>query len=202
MNCTHFISNGTERFIQIGFLNEKTTMIKIPVNSDKRIQVGYFIDNVSLKKISDSTHCSCEKNKLVVSEKDLIKKKSPVPNSVLPKLRSIYFDIDSFNITASNSVELGYHIEFLIQNKDAVVQILGHTDSTGREAHNTQLAEKRARQVANYLIKNGVDEKRVTIQVMSSKSPIGDNATKEGRKENRRVSFRLKIEDHFEFETP
>lgn len=194
-NCANFISNGKEKFIQIGFLNEKTTMVKSPVNNDHKIQVGYFIDEVSLKKISDSSSCSCGKIKPNISQNDSLKQLTITPNSITQKLGSIYYDIDSFNITETATAELDAHIEFLKRYETTIIQITGHTDSTGSETHNTQLAEKRANQVANYLIKNGVDEKRLVIQVMASKSPKGDNTTKEGRRLNRRVSFDVIMKD-------
>ena len=69
--------------------------------------------------------------------------------------------------------------------------IVGHTDSTGSDAHNQSLSERRADSVGSYLVAQGVDSRRVLAQGFGKRSPIADNATAEGRQANRRVELRL-----------
>jgi OOP family OmpA-OmpF porin len=66
----------------------------------------------------------------------------------------------------------------------------GHTDSTGPEAFNQVLSERRAQSVVDFLAAQGVGTGRVTAVGFGESKPIADNATREGRAENRRVVLR------------
>jgi len=68
--------------------------------------------------------------------------------------------------------------------------IEGHTDSNGSDAHNQGLSERRAQAVHDYLIARGVASSRITAQGFGESQPIADNATPEGRAQNRRVVLR------------
>ena len=59
---------------------------------------------------------------------------------------------------------------------------------------NKRLSQKRAESVRNYLIKAGVDAKRMTAVGYGQEKPIADNKTAAGRKENRRVEFQITFE--------
>lgn len=71
------------------------------------------------------------------------------------------------------------------------IEITGYTDSTGTTEYNLNLSQKRANSVAQYLIAQGVDGRRVVAQGMGESHPIASNGTAEGRQENRRVELRL-----------
>ena len=84
-----------------------------------------------------------------------------------------------------------------LANLDAVVAVLakysnvslaigGHTDNTGAEKLNAKLSINRASVVAKYLIKKGVDTKRITTSGFGFANPAADNKSKEGRAQNRR----------------
>ena len=78
----------------------------------------------------------------------------------------------------------------LIEYSDADVVVYGHTDSTGSDAINDPLSVKRAESVAQYLLSNGVAESQIkSVEGFGSKQPVADNATAEGRAENRRVEI-------------
>lgn len=66
----------------------------------------------------------------------------------------------------------------------------GHTDSTGSDAFNQGLSERRAAAVVEYLSARGVGETRMSTVGFGESRPIADNATREGRAQNRRVVLR------------
>ncbi|MDS7598144.1 OmpA family protein [Agrobacterium tumefaciens] len=68
-----------------------------------------------------------------------------------------------------------------------LIDINGHTDSTGSLQHNQALSERRAASVANYLGARGVDQRRISTLGFGPSQPIASNATPDGRAQNRRV---------------
>jgi outer membrane protein OmpA-like peptidoglycan-associated protein len=72
-----------------------------------------------------------------------------------------------------------------------VVEVAGHTDSTGSPEHNQQLSERRASSVARYLEGQGLATNRVVTLGAGQSHPVADNATVEGRQANRRVELTL-----------
>ncbi len=79
----------------------------------------------------------------------------------------------------------------LKEYEKTIIEIMGHTDSTGSEASNQKLSERRAASVGNYLAAQGIDSRRVVPQGFGARSPIASNTTAEGRQQNRRVELRL-----------
>ncbi|SDO93099.1 outer membrane protein, adhesin transport system [Halomonas shengliensis] len=71
------------------------------------------------------------------------------------------------------------------------VFIAGHADTTGNDAINDPLSQRRADSVANYLISQGVDRSMVQTRGYGSREPVATNATVEGRRQNRRVEVTL-----------
>jgi outer membrane protein OmpA-like peptidoglycan-associated protein len=75
--------------------------------------------------------------------------------------------------------------------RQTLVDVYGHTDSTGSDRHNMDLSQRRALAVAKYLSAQGVDERRLAVTGFGSSRPIASNATAEGRAQNRRVEIQL-----------
>jgi len=70
------------------------------------------------------------------------------------------------------------------------VEVAGHTDSQGDDAHNLELSDRRARAVMAYLVERGVDASQMTAKGYGETKPIADNGTSQGRAKNRRVELR------------
>lgn len=70
------------------------------------------------------------------------------------------------------------------------VAVYGNTDSTGDPGQNKELSGKRAESVKNWLIDNaGISKDRVSVGAMGETDPVASNATRQGRKMNRRVEI-------------
>lgn len=72
-----------------------------------------------------------------------------------------------------------------------LVDVYGHTDSTGEDAFNQTLSTQRAQSVAGYLSQSGVDPRRFRTLGFGETRPIADNGTDAGRAANRRVEIQL-----------
>jgi OmpA-OmpF porin, OOP family len=70
------------------------------------------------------------------------------------------------------------------------VQIDGHTDAIGSPGYNVGLSERRANTVKQYLIRKGVDGKRIETRAFGLTKPVASNETEEGRAKNRRAEVR------------
>jgi outer membrane protein OmpA-like peptidoglycan-associated protein len=75
------------------------------------------------------------------------------------------------------------------------VEVAGHTDSQGNDEKNLTLSQSRAEAVVAYLVGKGVAEDRLEAKGYGETKPIGDNDTKEGREQNRRVEFTISADD-------
>jgi OOP family OmpA-OmpF porin len=71
------------------------------------------------------------------------------------------------------------------------ILIVGHTDSTGEASYNQSLSEKRAQAVADALVGQGIEQRIISTEGMGEDEPVADNATSEGRAQNRRVELKL-----------
>ena len=72
-----------------------------------------------------------------------------------------------------------------------VVEVAGHTDSTGSDAHNQGLSERRASSVASYLMSRGVVRQRLITVGMGESHPVADDVSTAGRQANRRVEITM-----------
>jgi outer membrane protein OmpA-like peptidoglycan-associated protein len=72
-----------------------------------------------------------------------------------------------------------------------VVEVAGHTDSTGTDAYNQALSERRSASVAQYLQSQGISAQRMITIGMGESMPVADNGTATGRQANRRVEITM-----------
>ncbi|HEX4647598.1 MAG TPA: OmpA family protein [Steroidobacteraceae bacterium] len=74
---------------------------------------------------------------------------------------------------------------------ETVIEVAGHTDSTGRAEYNQSLSQRRAQSVAAYIESHGVKPQRLIVVGDGSQHPVASNATPEGRQQNRRVELTI-----------
>ncbi|WP_298170895.1 OmpA family protein [Novosphingobium sp.] len=103
----------------------------------------------------------------------------------------VTFDTDSTVIKPGFRDTLDKVAQSLVQYPDSLIDVTGHTDSTGSDAYNQRLSENRARAVADYLASRGVSAPRIRSQGLGESQPIASNATEEGRSANRRVEIKI-----------
>ncbi len=104
----------------------------------------------------------------------------------------ISFDFDSAEIKPAFRPSLNNVADVLRQYDRTVVHIIGHTDSTGPDAYNQQLSQRRASATATYLANQGVSMDRLRTEGRGESQPRASNATEVGRAQNRRVEIFIK----------
>lgn len=104
--------------------------------------------------------------------------------------QQIFFETDRAVIRSISYPILDTVAQVMRDFPDISVEIQGHTDSRGRDAHNLRLSQARAESVREYLVRAGIAPERMTARGYGETQPIETNATAEGRAANRRVEFR------------
>ena len=105
---------------------------------------------------------------------------------------NVTFDVNQAAINASFYPVLNSVAKVAQEYNKTLIDVAGHTDSTGTVAYNMDLSQRRANSVAQYLQGQGVDSARVYAEGYGPHYPIADNSTAEGRSQNRRVEIALK----------
>jgi OOP family OmpA-OmpF porin len=101
--------------------------------------------------------------------------------------RQLQFKVDSAELTDEDKAILDEVATNLTKLKFVSGTVVGHTDSTGSDAYNQGLSERRAQTVATYLEGKGIAAGRLAVKGAGESEPVADNATKDGRALNRRV---------------
>jgi OOP family OmpA-OmpF porin len=107
------------------------------------------------------------------------------------ELPGVNFETNSDRLLPGAEAELNDAAATLTRNPGITVEVAGHTDSDGAAEYNEGLSFRRASTVRDYLIAGGVAESRLTVRGYGESQPIADNATREGKAQNRRVVLRI-----------
>lgn len=103
--------------------------------------------------------------------------------------RGIRFDVAKATIRPESAGAIHEIVKLMKDHTDLKFEIGGHTDSDGNANTNFQLSQARAEAVKNRLMEMGIETSRLTTRGFGASMPIDDNATEEGKANNRRVEF-------------
>ncbi len=112
-------------------------------------------------------------------------------NITLDMPGGVTFAVDQSDINPQFYPVLDKVATTLVEYNQTVIQVAGHTDSTGSHAYNMKLSEQRAQSVKTYLAGRGVPAQRMQTIGAGPDHPVASNATPEGRSENRRVEITI-----------
>lgn len=121
----------------------------------------------------------------------------PPPRVVLTPSSIQITDKVQFELGSDKLLEVSFplldEVAAVMKNNEQVevIQIEGHTDSTGGAARNRELSKQRAESVRQYLIGKGIAKDRMTAKGFGPDRPLVPNDTPEGRDANRRVEFNI-----------
>ena len=106
-------------------------------------------------------------------------------------LHNLFFATGKTQILPQSEQALNELSDFLRDNPTVSIRITGHTDNVGSDKANLTLSEGRAKAVRSEIIKRGIAAERIEAEGKGETEPIADNATEEGRAQNRRVEFTI-----------
>lgn len=113
----------------------------------------------------------------------------PVVDAATSKLK---FATGSNQLSKKQTAPLNTLVQLMADNTTIQLEINGHTDNVGSLKINEKLSLSRAKVVMDYLVKKGIDSKRLSIKGYAFAKPIEDNKTSKGRALNRRVEIVVK----------
>ncbi|HQE35261.1 MAG TPA: OmpA family protein [Flavobacterium alvei] len=114
------------------------------------------------------------------------------------QIKMIYFDLDKYNIRTEAALDLEKILDVLNQNPTMKLDIRSHTDCRQTAQYNQVLSDKRAKSTIAWLVKNGVDPKRLTGRGYGESQLVNNcgceptnksNCTEEQHQMNRRSEF-------------
>ena len=193
-------AKGGEKYLSIG--NFSTTHKKDRFKSAKAVnfrfwhhEAYYFVDQVSLVRMEEY---SVENDSILVGN---------IPDSaIVDKNDNYIYQIEKDSSLVINNIQfasaevrllprsfkdLELILEYLNENQDKQVQIIGFTDNIGSTSANQKLSEKRAKAVYDYFITNYIDKSRISYIGKGESDPIASNDDNLGRRKNRRVELKL-----------
>ena len=121
-------------------------------------------------------------------QSSLIQVKNDARGTII-SMSDILFKVNKADLTPDLKTSLAKIAGILLVFKTSNIIVEGHTDNQGSAEYNQGLSERRAENVMNFLIEQGVDKSRLTAIGYGLTKPIADNTTKEGRQKNRRVDL-------------
>ena len=101
----------------------------------------------------------------------------------------ILFDFNKSTLKTEAKQQLDKFAAEMADMPETGITVFGHTDNVGSEAANKRISMQRAESVGNYLNGKGIAKSRLTMEGMGFDQPVADNATEEGRAQNRRVEI-------------
>jgi OmpA-OmpF porin, OOP family len=191
----YYKADGGEKHITIGnFAPEiKKEMIRMNLFKLGFKEAYYFVDDIKLVKHKE------EEEKVAVEivgpsfkepEDSSLVVNTDIKVGEKVALKNIFFENGRYYLLPESYIELNKLGQYLMKNPGLQIQINGHSDNGGLKFKNQKISELRAREVFEYLIKKGVQNK-LYFKGFGSTQPIASNDTDEGKAKNRRVEFEI-----------
>ncbi|EOQ89994.1 OmpA family protein [Leptospira yanagawae serovar Saopaulo str. Sao Paulo = ATCC 700523] len=125
----------------------------------------------------------------VPKQENIVQKKLEETKKI--SLDSVYFERASSILKPESSVPLDAIVDYLHENADKKMKIIGHTDLTGTFDDNMVLSKERAESVKQYLVSKGVDPNRLVTEGKGPTQPVVQGTDEVSSKKNRRTEFVL-----------
>lgn len=113
-------------------------------------------------------------------------------NEPVPEIDTVYFAWGKAKLKKKAKAELNELADLMKRDESLVLDVVGHTDSTGSARFNMRLSKRRAKRVVRYLVRKGVDRSRLQAVAKGEDAPSEDNTTAAGRRMNRRTELLAK----------
>jgi peptidoglycan-associated lipoprotein len=152
---------------------------------------------IAAKRLAEKARRECDEKK---KAEELAAQQQPEPEPVVKEVEiekapgpdrmvTVYFGFNEATLTDEARTALNNNAEYLRNNEGQRVQVEGHCDSRGSTEYNLSLGERRAMAVRKYLVKLGVDPKRLEIISYGEERPVDPAQNEDAWSQNRRAEF-------------
>ena len=166
-----YIATGGEGFMTIGNFNANKNTRLLESGTNLKKVAYYYVDMFAMKPL-----------------------KSEYKLDEVYVLENLMFDFNGFDLEEKGREQLESLVAYLKAHRGYAISIYGHTDNIGSKEYNKELSQKRAKAVAQFLVKNGLQPNRILWRGYGDLNPLAKNRTDEERGRNRRVEFVLSRE--------
>lgn len=136
---------------------------------------------------TDRAAAATVRSQVLEEELAALKAKDTERGLVMTLQEGVLFEYDRAELKPGAMRNLEPLLTFLREHPDRALLIEGYTDSTGSDAYNIELSQRRAEAVKSFLISNGISADRVLARGYGESYPVTTNDTEAGRQQNRRV---------------
>jgi len=136
---------------------------------------------------TDQAVAATARSKALEQELAALKASDTERGLVMTLQEGVLFEYDKAELKSGAMRSLEPLITFLREHPDRTLLIEGHTDSTGSDAYNSDLSQRRAEAVRDFLASNGISADRIVARGYGESYPVTTNTTEAGRQQNRRV---------------
>lgn len=206
--CQRFAPKGGELYLTIGnFASDDKTIsenMEVPSEYDEVGGINaayYYIDQVEVKELASGDNCGCAstripESKVIYSGTDNVKDDMTLGEKIA--VMTGYFYQYNADVVSATERSIDKVIELMNQNPLLKIQVVGHTDNeeaelAKSEASLKKLGEDRAKNVVNYMQKQGIDRSRLSAVSEDNKKPVSTMKTPISMAKNRRVEFKIDL---------
>ncbi len=178
LEFVNIATNNAETTVEVDSLQEGKANVKLTYGNNYKVNIS----------APDYLNNAYDVNDLYA---DMQFSLQPVEKGRKYVIRNLFFATNETTILPESEASLQEIYEFLTDNKDVRIRIIGHTDSVGSDEDNQTLSEGRANSVKDNMVARGISADRIEAIGKGESEPIETNDTEEGRAQNRRVEFEI-----------
>jgi len=203
--CGVYTASGNERYITIGnFVSNDDMTVKQDYLKIRKLkefpqlqmeEAYYIVDNVTFINLEELDFCKCAADDDGGNEMKVVYSMSTSDGMDLDasqqvELKQVHFGKNSTTPNSGSTVR--EVITLLKENASLNVEVIGHMDKVEQKDNLKDLSAERAQAIYDYLIKNGIEESRLSYKGVKSTDPLDASGTQTSLAKNRRVTFKVK----------
>jgi outer membrane protein OmpA-like peptidoglycan-associated protein len=180
------IDNSTGKEIANFKSNSKTGKYLVTLPSGKNYGIAVKNDNYLFHSENFDIPISSNYQEIT---KDVTLKSIAVGSKIV--MKNVFYDFDKATLRNESQTELNLLVKLLNDIPKMTIELSSHTDNKGSEKYNLDLSDRRSKAVVEYLIKKGIDPKRLQAKGYGFSDPLAPNDSEAGRQMNRRTEFKI-----------
>jgi outer membrane protein OmpA-like peptidoglycan-associated protein len=178
----------------------QATQGKIVTETKQELAASKKSDEMTAAKLSAEQEARAAADKRATDAQAALAKLAAVKDEprgmVITLSGSVLFASNQATLLPDARSRLDQVSDVLLTTRERNLSIEGYTDSRGSDSHNLALSQRRADAVRDYLVQRGYETDRIKSRGLGEGNPVADNASAEGRANNRRVEIIIERELH------